>query len=139
MKAAYTFIFEPDWRRAPLAFWVHVPVHGSAVLFEPPAPAPIPHKGYAVLRVEFESHVLLFSAPAQLDHCIEILSMKLLPTTRALSAKRTPSFGPNNHWLSRLPAALKSPRKRAKLVQALVAVRAMAHGPGPWVALPHGQ
>ena len=132
MKAAFTFTFEKDWRTAPVAFWVHVPVKGSDVLCNPPAPEPIPHKGYAFLRVEFGLHELLFSAPAQLDHFIEVLATKPLPTTRSLSSKRNAPVGPNGHWLSRLPASLKSPRTREKLVHALQLVRTTAHGPGPW-------
>jgi hypothetical protein len=131
MKASFKFTFEKDWRKAPVAFWVHVAVQGSD-LCEPPAPAPIPHKGYAFLRIEFNSHELLFSAPAQLDHFIEVLAKKPLPTTRSLSSKRNLPVGPNGHWLSRLPASLKSPRTREKLVHALRTVRSTAHGPGPW-------
>lgn len=37
-------------------------------------------------------------------------------------------MGPNGHWLSRLPAALKSPRVRARLVLALRGIRAQVVG-----------
>lgn len=124
MKPAYRFSYEKDWRHAPLAFWVHIPVPGVPQQWNPPAPKEIPHKGYALLRVEFEGFELQFSAPAQLDHFIEVLSSKPLPTSRQLSSRRGLPVGPNGHWLSRLPAALKSPRKRVKLVQMMVAVRA---------------
>lgn len=115
----FHFTFEPDWRRAPLAFWVHIPVAGDAVLFDPPAPAIVPHKGYPVLHVPFGSHELLFSSGAQLAHCIAVLSSKPLPTSRQLSAQRGLPVGPYGHWLSRLPAALKAPHKRMKLVETL--------------------
>lgn len=131
MSESFRFTFEKDWRTAPVAFWVHVPVPGSATACEPPAPAPVPHKGFVFLRVEFEEHELLFSAPAQLDHFIEVLGSKPLPTSRQLSSRRGLPVGPNGHWLSRLPASLKSPRKRAKLVQTLRSVRARVVGPGP--------
>ena len=124
MRATFHFTFEKDWRQAPVAFWVHVPVPGSAGVCEPPAPQAVPHKGYVFLRVTYDRHELQFSAPAQLDHFMEVLASKPLPTTRQLSARRGLAVGPNSHWLSRLPAALKSPRKREKLVQALMAVRA---------------
>jgi len=107
---------------APLAFWVHVPVPRSALCI-PPAPTPIPHKGYVVLHVEVDGFDLQFSAPAQLDHFIEVLSSKPLPTSRQLASKRGLPVGPNGHWLSRLPARLKSPRRRMKLVQLLLGVR----------------
>jgi hypothetical protein len=126
MSATFHFTYEKDWRTAPLAFWVHVPVPGEVSLCNPPAPEPVPHKGYLFLHVQFENHDLEFSAPAQLDHFIEVLSSKLLPTSRQLSMRRGLAVGPNGHWLSRLPAELKSPRKRAKLLQVLRAVRERA-------------
>jgi hypothetical protein len=131
MHKTFHFTFEQDWRTAPLAYWVHFPVPGSAALFDPPVPPPIPHKGHVVLRVEFENHELQFSAPAQLDHFIDVLSTIPLPTSSQLSSRRGPNVGPNGHWLSRLPAAFKSPRKRAKLVEALRSVRAEAVREGP--------
>jgi len=131
MSAGFRFSFEPDWRTAPVAFWVHVPVPGSDLLCDPPAPQSVPHKGYLFLHVEFEEFDLQFSAPAQLDHFIEVLSSKPLPTTRQLSARRGLPVGPNGHWLSRLPASLKAPRKRTKLVQSLLSVRPLVVSPGP--------
>ena len=129
MKPSFHFTYEKDWRTAPVAFWVHVPVPGAGDACDPPAPVAIPHLGYAVLRVAFESHELQFSALAQLDHFIEVLSRKPLPTSRQLSSRRGLPVGPNGHWLSRLPAKLKSPRKRVQLVQMLGAVREQVSGP----------
>lgn len=123
MKATYCFTYEKDWRTAPVAFWVHVPVPGTESECDPPAPQAVTNLGYAFLRVEFENHELQFSALAQLDHFIEVLSRKPLPTSRQLSSRRGLPVGPNGHWLSRLPAKLKSPRKREKLVQALSTIR----------------
>jgi len=42
-----------------------------------------------------------------------------LPTTRRLSALRGEALGPNSHWLSRLPASIKSPKARVRLVKVL--------------------
>lgn len=122
MPARFRFTFEKDWRYAPLAYWVHCPRPDSATAFDPPAPSPVPHRGYLFLRIEFERHELIFSSPAQLDHCIEVLAAKALPTTWQLSQRRGTTRGPNGHWLSRLPAALKSPRARHRLVRALRSV-----------------
>lgn len=124
MKAAFRFTYEPHWHHAPLAFWVHVPVPGAAGAWEPPAPRAVAHRGYALLRIEYGSHELLFSALAQLDHFIEVLAAKPLPTSRRLSARRGTSAGPNGHWLSRLPAELKSPRTRERLIRELRVIRA---------------
>ncbi len=129
MKPVFRFTYEKDWRTAPVAFWVHVPVPGSTGACDPAAPVAIPHLGYAFLRVEFDSHELHFSALAQLDHFIEVLSRKPLPTSRQLSSRRGLPIGPNGHWLSRLPSELKSPRKRGKLVNVLGAIRSQVD---PW-------
>lgn len=129
-SGSYYFTFEKDWRQAPLAFWVHVPAPGRADQWQPPVPRPIPHRGFVFLRVVFGAHELLFSSPAQLDHCIAVLAAKPLPTSRQLSARRGAAYGPNGHWLSRLPARLKSPRVRERLVGVLRAVRGQAVGPG---------
>jgi hypothetical protein len=126
MSATFHFAFGAHWRAAPLAFWVHVPIEGTMDLYEPPAPKPIPHKGYVILCVAFDKYELQFSAPAQLDHFIDVFSRKPLPTSRQLSSRRGLPVGPNGHWLSRLPATLKSPRKRLKLVDALRSVRSIA-------------
>ncbi len=76
------------------------------------------------LHVEAGVTDLQFSAPAQLDHFIEILSTKPLPTSRSLSSKRCLPVGPNAHWLSRLAASLKSSRARERLVDSLTTIRA---------------
>lgn len=111
------FSFVSHWQHAPLAYWVHVP--DGAGGFMPPAPQPIPHRGYALLHVRCGAHELVFSSAAQLAHGIEVLARKPLPTTRQLSALRGSGAGPNGHWLSRLPAKLKAPRERAVMVDAL--------------------
>jgi hypothetical protein len=123
MKPNFHFTFESDWRKAPLAFWVHVPVPGTAKECTPPSPEAIPHQGYLFLHVEFETYDLQFSALAQLDHFIDVMVSKPLPTSRQLSLRRGVPVGPNSHWLSRLPSTLKSPRKREKLIQLLRTVR----------------
>lgn len=136
MRALYSFSYETDWRAAPLAFWVHVPVPNAGSAFcsetkyEPAAPRVVPHKGFVFLRVRFDGQELLFRSPAQLAHFIEVLASKPLPTSRQLSERRGTSKGPNSHWLSRLPAQLKSPRNRGKLVSQLLAVQAEAVASG---------
>lgn len=123
MPPDFHFTFEPDWRAAPLAFWVHVPVEGSTPAYDPPAPPAVLHKGFLFLHVDAAGVDLQFSSPAQLDHFIDVMETKPLPTSRQLSRKRKLSVGPNSHWLSRLPANLKAPKERAKLVGKLRAVR----------------
>lgn len=93
--------FELDWRTAPLAFSVHVPVATSASEFIPSAPRPVLHKGYVFLHVDAGGTDLQFSSVAQLDHFIDVMAAKPLPTSRQLSRKRAAAAGPNGHWLSR--------------------------------------
>lgn len=123
MNPTFHFTLEPDWRTAPLAFWVHVPVEGSATECAPPAPVAVLHKGFIFLHVDVAGVDLQFSSLAQLNHFIEVMEAKPLPTSRQLSRKRALPVGPNSHWLSRLPAKLKAPRERVKLVGKLRAVR----------------
>jgi hypothetical protein len=115
----FCFTFVSDWRSAPLAFWVHVPDAATPDTWIPPAPLAVPHKGFPALWVKAGEHALVFTSPAQLAHCIDVLARKPLPTSRQLSVKRGTTYGPNGHWLSRLPAALKSPRRREQVVETL--------------------
>ncbi len=123
MAANFHFTLEADWRTAPLAFWVHVPASGLNSEYVPPAPVPVLHKGFMFLHVDAADVDLQFSSLAQLEHFIEVMEAKPLPTSRQLSRKRELAVGPNSHWLSRLPAKLKAPRERGKLVCKLRAIR----------------
>ncbi|MCA9727561.1 MAG: hypothetical protein KC729_07750, partial [Candidatus Eisenbacteria bacterium] len=101
--------------------WVHRETDGrpwhEAEVFDPPRPAPIPGRGYAVYKVEVDGFVFEFASLAELRVCIETLSQKLLP--RPLDLSRGRGMGPNSHWLSRLPAEVKSWRFRVKAVSYL--------------------
>lgn len=137
MTPRFRFTLEPDWRTAPLAFWVHVPIAGSDREYVPPAPVEVLHKGFMVLHVDAADVDLQFSSLAQLDHFIEMMMAKPLPTSRQLSRKRELAVGPNSHWLSRLPAKLKAPKERAKLVSKLQAVRKQLSSlSGAWHSYP---
>lgn len=114
----------PDWRQAPMACWVHVPQPGQTrkqpIRYRPEPPAPIPHLGYALVCMEFGRFVLCFSSRPQIEECIRILSQKPLPPAHCLAARLGYKGGLKEHWLSRLPARLKAPRPRDKLVKALI-------------------
>jgi hypothetical protein len=119
--------YVPDWRDEPMAYWVHIeraPVAWKeATVFDPAAPIAIPHHGYPVLCVETVGTEFRFSSPAQLVECVRVLSLTPLPTSSCLSSLRpgdnARSLGPNRHWLSRLPAQVKSSKGRARVVDDL--------------------
>jgi hypothetical protein len=103
--------------------WVHIEREGEAwreaIEFSPPHPLRHGAKGFPVLCVESSGFVFRFSSNEQLAQCIRTLSRKPSPTTRQLCAARPGDAGPNGHWLSRLPAHIKSPKARGKVVQQL--------------------
>jgi hypothetical protein len=91
--------------------------------FVPPFPFKVVGKGFPYLKVTFLGNELEFASMLEVDHFREVLMQKNLPTTTSLSAIRGTDYGPNNHWLSRLPANLKSWVKREKLVAAMNKVK----------------
>lgn len=101
-----------NWYQAPMAPWVHRRVEGG---YDPPAPAREP-RGYPLYCVRTCGFVFQFSSRAQLEHAIEVLGSKLMPTTLELSRRMGPGWGPNQHWLSRLPGDLKGWKTRRRVV-----------------------
>jgi len=110
--AKFWIEYHPDWLAAPMAVWVHKRVGEG---FEPAAPAR-ELAGYPFYFVRSCGFVFCFSSRAQLDHAIEILGRKLLPTSLELSRRMGSDWGPNQHWLSRLPGDLKGWKKRRRIV-----------------------
>lgn len=112
-----------------MSYWVHIGVdekikgYSSCDTFIPPMPSKVPGKGYPLLQIYALGDNFAFASMAELEHCIEVLGQKNMPTTRALSAQRGTKVGPNKHWLSRFPAKYKPWRKREKLVKILKKVK----------------
>ena len=75
-----------------MAFWVHVPDTVASETWTPPAPLAIPHKGFPALRVEAGEHELVFTSPAQLAHCIDVLAKPALGRGRVHIVKPTGAF-----------------------------------------------
>jgi hypothetical protein len=122
--------YTADWRDAPMAFWVHAPLDlpagqpwVAATRFDPPAPTPVRGCGYRLWCVAVEDRVLTFSSQAQMTEFVRVMSMRPLPTARRLCEVTPRGHGPNAHWLSRLPAALKSSKRRLQLVAFVDALR----------------
>jgi hypothetical protein len=128
----YWFTYASDWRDAPMAYWTHDDV---------PPPVAVSHRGFPILHVDSQGFEFVFSSYAQVVECIDVLGQPRLPTTRNLSASRSGGVGPNSHWLSRLPATIKSPASRLRAaadLQRVVEARSadeafwkQGSGPGP--------
>jgi len=89
----------------------------EANVFEPPFPNPIPGEGFPTFHIELDDFEFCFASLDEISHCIEVLSQKLLPRSIDLSRQRGTVKGPNTHWLSRLPASVKSWKYREKAVK----------------------
>jgi hypothetical protein len=138
MNSQLHFTFEADWRDAPLAFWVHLPKDDLSGEYLPPAPKAVLHKGFPVLHLDVAGVDLRFSSMAQLEHFIEVMGATPRPTSRQLSQKRGTTVGPNGHWLSRLPAQIKAPKEREKLLHLLRSARDQIVPLGDsWHSYPH--
>lgn len=107
-----------------MSFWVHRPVDTQrwyqATVFDPPRQAVVPGRGYPVFHVEIDGFTFVFVSLEEIRVCIETLGRKLLPRTTDLVAKvytwNCTGGGPNAHWLSRLPKAVKPWKYREKAV-----------------------
>lgn len=78
-----------------------------------PTPGPL---GFPVWSVTYRSHTLVFASTHELRHAIDVLSSRLLPTSRELG-KETGAV--NSHWLSRLHRDWKPFAIRSRLVRLL--------------------
>ena len=108
---------------SPLSFWVHKAVDSQAWLdakkYDPPMPKPTVGKGYPKYQIEYRGHILFFISKEEITHCIDILSQKVLPTTRALANDAGYPDWQHIHWLSKWPGDIKSWKDRQRIVQLL--------------------
>ena len=113
----------PEFPYTPISYWVHKQLGDDAWTrskeFDPPLPPAIPGKGFPYLIVDAFGVDLVFASPLEVEHVLEVFSQKNMPSSLQLSRKRGSGYGPNNHWLSRLPATLKPWSKRQKLIPLL--------------------
>lgn len=112
--------YKKEYTPSPLSFWVHRhldnDVWSQATAYDPGLPKAIPSKGFPVLIVDALGVELQFSSIEEVDHFLEVIGRKTMPTPSQLSKKRHAAAGPNRHWLSRLPAKLRPWRKREKII-----------------------
>ena len=102
--------FEETRPSCPMTFWVHrvvddAPWH-EAQEFDPPRQPVVPGRGYPVFKVECDGFTFEFASLCEIRACIETLAQK----------ERGTAKGPNSHWVSRLPASVKSWKYREKAV-----------------------
>jgi hypothetical protein len=105
--------------RTPITPWVHRGVDGAyynATVFDPPMPGPVHGKGYPVWSVDHRGRSLVFASPQEIEHVIDVLGRKILPSSRDLGQ---PYLAVNSHWLSRLHASFKPWKVRQELVKKL--------------------
>jgi hypothetical protein len=103
----------------PITPWVHRGVDASywkATVFDPPMPSPVHGKGYPVWFIDHRGRSLVFASRQEIEHVIDILSRKILPSPRELGQ---PYLAVNSHWLSRLHTSFKPWKVRQELVKRL--------------------
>ena len=121
--------YHPERKFSPLSVWVHRGKGEDDRAWiecrdhDPPFPGATPGQGYPYLIVTVLGVDLEFASGLELDHCIEVLSHKNLPTSRALSRERGGDLGSNRHWLARFPGRLKAWARRERIVAGLTAAR----------------
>ncbi len=112
--------YNPEYTETPLSFWVHKHLDHEVWIyaneFEPALPKAIACKGYPMLIVSMLGVELKFASVAEVEHFLTVISQKNMPTTQHLTRKRSSHFGPNRHWLSRLPSAIKPWTKRGRII-----------------------
>lgn len=113
----FNIIYNKEYHSSPLSFWVHHDIDSSvweyADKYEPELPKAIVSKGFPMLIVDALGYELKFSSIQEVEHFIEVIKQKNMPTSSQLASKRLQSNGLlNSHWLSRLPAKLKPWRNK---------------------------
>jgi hypothetical protein len=112
--------YNSNYIETPLSFWVHKHLDHEvwcyAQAFEPVLPKAIPCKGFPMLIVDALGVELEFASVAEVEHFLSVISQKNMPTTQQLSRQRTNNYGPNRHWLSRLPSSIKPWSKREQII-----------------------
>lgn len=121
----YRVQYTREWTKGPMTFWVHIEADGQpwyrASRFDPPAPPPVPGRGYPYFLVEVDGFTFEFASLHELDACVRTLSQKMLPSTdRETTARRT---GPSRHWMNRMPGWTHPWRYRAKAIKVLQEAR----------------
>lgn len=112
--------YSEKYSPSPMSFWVHhhldCEVWKGASQFEPALPKPIPAKGFATLQVNALGVELIFASIEEIEHFLEVIKQKHMPTSMQLASLRDTNYGVHKHWLSRLPKKITPWSKREKLI-----------------------
>lgn len=127
-KMKYWIEYTEQYEQSPLSFWVHYPVERGipwveAKKYVPSLPNKVIGKGYILYKVEHKGSVLVFSSLEEIEHCIEVLSKKVLPTTRNLANQSWVEGYQHLHWLTKWPSHIKKEKDRAKIIALLRKVK----------------
>jgi len=109
--------YAETWTPGPMTYWVHVEAKSDPTKLNPPAPAPIPGKGFPVYYVEVDGFTFQFASLDEMRVCIDTLGNKLLPNSLRLARER--GGNPNEHWLRKMPEHTRPWRYREKAVKFL--------------------
>jgi hypothetical protein len=109
--------YAETWTPGPMTYWVHVEAKSDPAKLSPPAPAPIPGKGFPVYYVEVDGFTFQFASFDEMRVCIDTLGNKLLPNSLRLAQER--GGDPNEHWLRKMPEHTRPWRYRERAVKFL--------------------
>jgi hypothetical protein len=116
--------FTATWRHSPMTFWVHRASDGvpsyRARRFDPPAPRPVPGRGYPYFFVELDGFTFEFASLDEIDFCMARLGERHLRDTQ--SETRGVS-GAGSYWQNKLPKTVLSWRYRRKAVKYIAKCR----------------
>ena len=126
-----TVSYAKEKKASPLSFWVHKPVENGipwlqASKYDPPLPAAIVGRGYPVYKIEYRGHELIFISAAEIMHCMEVLSHKVLPSTFELANASGYADYQHTHWLATWPGEIKSWKDRQEIIRHLEALLELA-------------
>lgn len=115
------------YKKSPLSIWVHRPVGSNIWLEANEYNPPLPIKGinnlFSIFKIEHKGVEFSFSSLEEIEHCIEVLAKKILPTTNELANNSWLKGYQHLHWLTKWPSDLKSFKDRQKIVNLLVKVK----------------
>ncbi len=119
-KARLNYSREFQW--TPISSWVGVRKYAYRIQSFDRGPIVVPHPFlqstnlWCQLELEYQNVLLQFSMTRELDHFIDVMQRNPLPSGGSL-VKGQRLGRPNNHWLSRLPAKIKTRKFRVGLLK----------------------